>query len=360
MNTPTRDDAVVLENVVKRYTPSSPPAVDQVSLHLASGQLTTLLGPSGCGKTTTLRLIAGLEMSTSGRILIGNQDVTHLPATQRDVSMVFQSYALFPHMRVSENIRYGLEVGDLSPARMNEKVDRVLELLGLSALRSRFPHELSGGQQQRVAVARALVLEPQVLLFDEPLSNLDAKLRRQVRQEIRELQQSLKLTVIYVTHDQEEALAISDTIVVLNNAVVAQIGSPRVLYEKPQTRFVADFMGEANILACGVAPHGNGLAEVRLADLRLLVQGDCKVARSGHLAIQPSKVQIRPAQDGQASTCLPGTLRKVSYLGDHMEYTVQTAVGELLVRDNRTQSAFATASAVELLLPEEATVLLQD
>ncbi len=357
MNATAKNDAVVLDKVVKRYTPNSPPAVDQVSLHFASGCLTTLLGPSGCGKTTTLRLIAGLEMASAGRILIGNQDVTHLPATQRDVSMVFQSYALFPHMRVSENIRYGLEVSGLSPEEMNNKVDQVLNLLGLAALRARFPHELSGGQQQRVAVARALVLEPQVLLFDEPLSNLDAKLRRQVRQEIRELQQSLKLTVIYVTHDQEEALAISDTIVVLNNAVVAQIGTPRELYERPQTRFVADFMGEANILPCGVAPHDASHAHIRIADLSLVVPGQCDAPRSGHLAIHPSKVGIGSATSGAG---LPGQLRKVSYLGDHMEYTVQTAVGDLVVHDTRTQQPFAADSAVVLCLPEEATVLLAD
>lgn len=360
LNANIKNDAVVLDNVVKRYSANSPPAVDCVSLHFASGQLTTLLGPSGCGKTTTLRLIAGLEMATSGRILIGNQDVTHLPATQRDVSMVFQSYALFPHMRVSENVSYGLEVGDLSQEAINEKVSNVLNLLGLKQLSARFPHELSGGQQQRVAVARALVLEPQVLLFDEPLSNLDAKLRRQVRQEIRDLQQSLKLTVIYVTHDQEEALAISDTIVVLNNAVVAQIGSPRDLYERPKTQFVADFMGEANILACDVKPVNTDLLQVQLDRLKFEMVGHCPAQRPGHIAIHPGKIQIAPVGQWADDCGLAGILRKMSYLGDHLEYIIETAIGDIVVHQAQTQSVHRIDAAVELYLPPEATVLLED
>ncbi|MCB1719928.1 MAG: ABC transporter ATP-binding protein, partial [Candidatus Competibacteraceae bacterium] len=188
-------------------------------------------GPSGCGKTTTLRMIAGLEMASSGRILIGGRDVTKLPATDRDVSMVFQSYALFPHMSVEENVSYGLKLSGFGKAEVRERAEAGLALVGLKGYGGRMPGELSGGQQQRVAVARALVLEPQVLLFDEPLSNLDAKLRRRVREEIRDIQTSLGLTVVYVTHDQEEALAVSDRIVVMNNAVIAQTGTPRELYE---------------------------------------------------------------------------------------------------------------------------------
>ena len=204
-------------------------AVDSVSLMIEPGKLVTLLGPSGCGKTTTLRLIAGLEMATGGQIFIGDRDVTKLPATDRDVAMVFQSYALFPHMTVAENVAYGLKVSGVKKPEMQARSQDALNLVGLVDLGARMPSELSGGQQQRVAVARALVLEPQVLLFDEPLSNLDAKLRRRVREEIREIQQNLGLTVIYVTHDQEEALAVSDRIVVMNNAVIAQIGTPRTL-----------------------------------------------------------------------------------------------------------------------------------
>jgi len=213
--------SVEFRGIVKRY--GSVTAVDDVSFSIAPGELVTLLGPSGCGKTTTLRLIAGLEMATEGTIAIAGKDVTRLSAADRDVSMVFQSYTLFPHMSVLENVAYGPNVQGVGKARAREMANEKLALVGLAGLGDRAPFELSGGQQQRVAVARALVLEPQVLLFDEPLSNLDAKLRRRVREEIRELQLSLGLTVAYVTHDQQEALAVSDRIIVMSNASIAQV-----------------------------------------------------------------------------------------------------------------------------------------
>jgi len=216
---------VSFRNVTKVYG-TDVVAVDDINLEIEAGKLVTLLGPSGCGKTTTLRMIAGLEMATKGSIHIGDRDVTLLPATDRDVSMVFQSYALFPHMTVMENVSYGLGFSGFDKKETKDRAQQGLDLVGLKSYGARLPSELSGGQQQRVAVARALVLEPQVLLFDEPLSNLDAKLRRQVREEIREIQQNLGLTVVYVTHDQEEALAVSDEIVVMRNAGIAQIGSP--------------------------------------------------------------------------------------------------------------------------------------
>ena len=207
---------VVFNNVTKVYG-KDVVAVDNINLKIEAGKLVTLLGPSGCGKTTTLRMIAGLEMATKGSIFIGDSDVTLLPATDRDVSMVFQSYALFPHMSVMENVAYGLGFSGFDKSETKDRAVQGLDLVGLKGYGDRLPSELSGGQQQRVAVARALVLEPQVLLFDEPLSNLDAKLRRQVREEIREIQQNLGLTVVYVTHDQEEALAVSDEIVVMSD-----------------------------------------------------------------------------------------------------------------------------------------------
>ena len=245
--------SVEFRNVTKIYGKSKTPAVNDISLFIEAGRLVTLLGPSGCGKTTTLRMIAGLEMATSGQILIGGADVTRLPATDRDVSMVFQSYALFPHMTVRENVEYGLKFSGFAKKEVGDRARAGLELVGLAGFGDRLPSQLSGGQQQRVAVARALVLEPQVLLFDEPLSNLDAKLRRHVREEIREIQQKLGLTVVYVTHDQEEALAVSDRIIVMNNAVIAQDGTPRELYDAPANAFVADFIGEANIFDCEIA-----------------------------------------------------------------------------------------------------------
>ncbi len=242
---------VAFRDVTKSYG-RKVTAVDNVSFDVEAGKLVTFLGPSGCGKTTMLRMIAGLEMVTSGQILIGDKDVTKLPATDRDVSMVFQSYALFPHMSVLENVAYGLGFSGFPKAEANARAHAGLELVGLKGYDARLPSELSGGQQQRVAVARALVLEPQVLLFDEPLSNLDAKLRRQVREDIRGIQQDLGLTVVYVTHDQEEALAVSDEIVVMRNAQIAQIGTPRELYDAPADAFVADFIGEANLIPCEI------------------------------------------------------------------------------------------------------------
>src|SRR5438093_11441220 len=222
------------------------PAVDSIDFEVPAGSLVTLLGPSGCGKTTTLRLIAGLEIASSGRILIGDDDVTRLAATDRNVSMVFQSYALFPHMSVLENVAYGPRVAGRPRREAWAAAREALAGVGLGELGERLPSELSGGQQQRVAIARALVLAPRVLLFDEPLSNLDARLRRQMREEIRALQQRLGITVVYVTPDQEEALGVSDRIIVLNHDVVAQDGPPRDLYPAPDDVFGAGLQGQAH------------------------------------------------------------------------------------------------------------------
>src|SRR6185295_3248836 len=248
------EGGVVFDHVTKKY--GNVTAVDDVSFEVAQGELVTLLGPSGCGKTTTLRMVAGLEAVTSGLVMIGGKDVTLRAANERDVSMVFQSYALFPHMSVLENVCYGPISMGVDKAKAREMAREKLKMLGLSDFESRLPSELSGGQQQRVAVARSLVLEPAVLLFDEPLSNLDAKLRRRVREEIRELQQSLSLTVLYVTHDQEEALAVSDHIIVMNDGRIAQQGTPDNLYEAPESRFLADFIGDANLVDGELAVTG--------------------------------------------------------------------------------------------------------
>ena len=351
--------AVRLEQVSKRYAKNAPPAVDQVSLIFDAGRLTTLLGPSGCGKTTTLRMVAGLERATSGRIFIGDREVTHLPATQRDVSMVFQSYALFPHLRVEENIRYGLDVSGVPREQARARVEEVQQLLGLGPLAQRYPHELSGGQQQRVAVARALVLKPQVLLFDEPLSNLDAKLRRHVRQEIRDLQQSLGLTVIYVTHDQEEALAVSDTIVVMNNAVVAQRGTPREVYERPRTRFVADFMGEANVLPVQVAAQGDGHCRVDLAgqSWTLATPPEASEGFSGawSVALRPDRVQVSLPSP---QALWRGRVRRNTYLGDRQELLITTDVGDVLVWGPWSGPDFAVDAEVALAVPEADVVLV--
>ena len=358
MNTSTRKGParVVFDKVTKRYG-TSVTAVDQISLDFPAGTLVTLLGPSGCGKTTTLRMIAGLEMASSGRIFIGDDDVTRLPATARDVSMVFQSYALFPHMTVLQNVSYGLQVSGFSKDVIAAKAQDVLKQLGLAVLSARYPNELSGGQQQRVAVARAIVLEPRVLLFDEPLSNLDAKLRRYVRQEIRDLQQSLGLTVVYVTHDQEEALAVSDTVVVMNNAVVAQKGSPRELHDRPNTRFVADFIGGANVLPCEVASVQGDRATVRLGSLTLQTNNCEGRASQRHVAVRPNRVTVLPPGSPYA---LEATIQKATYVGEQMEYMVQTPLGDLFVTSPETDNPVAAGASVSLSFVQDDVVLLSD
>ena len=347
---------VWFDQVSKRYN-NKVTAVDNISLEFPAGSLVTLLGPSGCGKTTILRMIAGLEMASSGRIFIGEDDVTRLPATARDVSMVFQSYALFPHMTVLQNVSYGLQMSGFAKDVVAAKAHDVLKQLGLGVLSARFPNELSGGQQQRVAVARAIVLEPRVLLFDEPLSNLDAKLRRYVRQEIRDLQQSLGLTVVYVTHDQEEALAVSDIVVVMNNATIAQQGSPRELHDRPRTRFVADFIGEANVLPCEVTAVRDGQASVQLGALTLSTPHCEGTAAQRHLAVRPNTVRLVPP--GSPNT-LEGVVAKAIYVGEQMEYLVQTGLGELFVTSADTEHPFAADTPVAVALREGDVVLLSD
>ena len=318
---------VVFENVSKTFGKFT--AVDQVSFTVEAGTLVTLLGPSGCGKTTTLRMIAGLDTASGGRVLIGGKDVTRLAASERDVSMVFQSYALFPHMNVIDNVAYGLQAGGLRKEPAHAQAREKLALVGLAGLELRLPSELSGGQQQRVAVARALVLEPQVLLFDEPLSNLDAKLRRKVRDDIRELQQSLGLTVVYVTHDQSEALAVSDRVIVMSNARIAQIGSPRELYERPADRFLADFIGDANLIAGEVVPDGSGQV-FQAGGLRLPLHSST-VGGSALFAVRPQRLHL--LREPPATPAIAGTLLKSAYLGTHLEHYVQTEFGNMLVID---------------------------
>jgi len=319
--------SVEFRGVTKRY--GAVTAVDDVSFTIEPGRLVTLLGPSGCGKTTTLRMIAGLEMASAGQILIGGRDVTRLSAADRDVSMVFQSYALFPHMSVLENVAYGPTVQGLSRRDAEAMAVEKLRLVGLTGLEKRAPSELSGGQQQRVAVARALVLEPQVLLFDEPLSNLDAKLRRRVREDIRELQQGLELTVAYVTHDQEEALAVSDRIIVMSNARIAQVGSPRELYEQPANLFVADFIGDANLLTATITEIQGTSARVQLDSLAIDLPSRGLRPGPVKLAVRPDAIRISPQAPPGGS--IQAQIRKASYLGTHVEYEVASSVGEVFV-----------------------------
>ena len=334
--------SVEFRNVVKRY--GTVKAVDNINFTIEPGKLVTLLGPSGCGKTTTLRMIAGLEMASEGQIFIGGRDVTRLSAADRDVSMVFQSYALFPHMSVLENAAYGPLVSGVPKAKAEEMAIEKLGLVGLKGFETRLPSELSGGQQQRVAVARALVLEPQVLLFDEPLSNLDAKLRRRVREDIRELQLKLNLTVAYVTHDQQEALAVSDCIIVMSNAAIAQTGAPRDLYEEPASLFVADFIGDANLVTGELAELQGERARVRLAGVELQLRH--RGARPGatKVAIRPESLILAAQQPGPLA--INGRIAKAAYLGTHMEYTVSSPLGDLFVVDRRVAQPYAVDATI--------------
>ncbi|MCQ2006147.1 ABC transporter ATP-binding protein [Rhizobium sp. NRK18] len=347
--------SVVFENIRKTFGAFT--AIPDLSIAIEPGQLVTLLGPSGCGKTTTLRMLAGLEHPTAGRILIGGRDVTMLPANERDVSMVFQSYALFPHMSALDNVAYGLESSGMKKREARERAEEGMQLVGLGGLGQRLPAELSGGQQQRVAVARALVLEPQVLLLDEPLSNLDARLRRKVRTEIRDLQQRLGFTAVYVTHDQDEALAVSDRIIVMKDGRIAQEGAPRDLYEAPASSFVADFMGEANVIACNIVSIDDGKATVEVEGSRSLLPARSAVPGPAKLAVRPGAIRL---EAGAASGGFRGMITSSAYLGNHVEYEVETSQGRLFVVDNSAVIPMPTSTEVAIHLADRGIALIND
>ncbi|WP_241250666.1 ABC transporter ATP-binding protein [Paragemmobacter kunshanensis] len=334
--------SVRFENVTKTF--GDVVALKPLSLDIAPGTLVTLLGPSGCGKTTTLRLIAGLESASTGRILIGGEDVTHLSATYRRVSMVFQSYALFPHMTVLENVGYGLSVKGLPRAEIRDRAEAGLETVGLKGFGARLPSELSGGQQQRVAVARAIVLEPEVLLLDEPLSNLDAKLRRHVREEIRQIQQRLGLTAVYVTHDQEEAMAVSDRIIVMRNAEIAQEGSPHDLYDRPANGFIADFIGDANLIEVSVLNSADS-TDIALGNRRLTLPLRGASQGPARLVLRPHHLRLaaEPAPDR-----IPAEVTSAAWLGNSVQYLLSSEMGTLFAITDPRAQAFRRGDTVHL------------
>ena len=323
---------IVLKNVSKHF--GKVRALDAVDITFEPGTLTTLLGPSGCGKTTLLRLVSGLEPASSGEIWFGEDDVTQLSATRRDVGMVFQSYALFPHMTVEQNVGYGLRVIKTPPDEIRRRVQEVLEMVAMDGFQRRYPDELSGGQQQRVAVARAMVLRPKVLLFDEPLSNIDSKLRRSMRDDIRRLQQASRITSIYVTHDQAEALAVSDDIIIMRNGTIEQKGPPQALYHRPETTFVANFIGESNVVDAELKGVGEN-RQIVFGDAVVAVTAGMPIAnRTGpiKLSLRPEALEVKPIDNRAASQDLRGVVVQRAYMGPVIEYTIKTMAGDLFTR----------------------------
>jgi iron(III) transport system ATP-binding protein len=324
---------LLLENLIKEFVGRGGEgivrAVDQVNIDIKEGEFVTLLGPSGCGKTTTLRLIAGFEFPTYGRIVLDGKEINSQPPNQREMAMVFQSYAIFPHLNVFENIVYGLKIQRLDKNTIKEKARRVLELTELTGLENRPPNALSGGQQQRVALARALVMEPKVLLMDEPLSNLDAKLREVMRTEIRRIQQTLGITSVYVTHDQLEAMTLSDKIVVMNQGRIEQIGNPQEIYRRPKTAFVADFIGRTNFVDGVVRGVENGTVAVEIFGKTLLApppEIPLTIGQAVKLVVRPEAVQVV-----ESGGHYQGIVKWSSYHGNAVEYNVVVAGQSLVV-----------------------------
>ena len=323
---------VSIQSLEKRYSPKAPPAVPSLDLEIEEGEFLTLLGPSGCGKTTTLRCVAGLERPTGGLVSIGDQVVDepargrHVPPEKRDIGMVFQSYALWPHMSVSTNVGYPLRMRKVATSDRARRVNEMLEMVGLSEYASRNATDLSGGQQQRVALARALVANPRLLLFDEPLSNLDARLRQDMRTELRDMHRRVGTTSIYVTHDQEEAVSLSTRIVLLNKGQIEQVGTPREIYWHPVSHFVADFVGYDNFLQATVISSSASGISVRLDDTDLRLDCPAKEGISEgdrvEIAMRSASVLMGESAKGKANT-FTGTVVDVVYLGDEFEYVLE-------------------------------------
>jgi ABC-type Fe3+/spermidine/putrescine transport system ATPase subunit len=333
-------------------------AVRDLDLDIQPGEFLTLLGASGCGKTTVLRMIAGFQQPSAGRVLFGERDVTGEAANRRDVGFVFQNYALFPHLSVFENVAYGLRVKRLSGAEIASSVEAGLSQVGLAGLSDRMISELSGGQQQRVALARAIVIRPGVLLFDEPLSNLDAQLRVQMRGEIRRLQRELKITTVYVTHDQEEAMAISDRIAIMNAGRIVQIGTAQELYQRPGSAFAATFLGEANLIRCRIVEVAMDLLTLGIGDQRWAIATAARgsVGAEVEAVVRPEAIKLSPAGRG-----LPGQVVSATYLGSKIDYIVR--LGDQTLRvvqpDPATAPPLAEGARVDVLLPHAGVQVLQ-
>ena len=352
-----RSQSVVLTRLSKSFDDVA--AVDDISLEIASGEFFSLLGPSGCGKTTSLRMIAGFERPDAGRIVIGDTDVTEMPPHLRPVNTVFQSYALFPHLSVEQNVGFGLRFKDVSKDERRGRVAEALELVRLGDLGQRRPHQLSGGQQQRVALARALVLSPSVLLLDEPLGALDAKLRRELQIELKSIQREIGITFVYVTHDQEEALTMSDRLAVMAHGKVEQLGTPRDVYEHPESAFVADFLGVSNLMRARVVDG----RRVEVGGVMLnATQGETSPAGVVRLTIRPERVRIEPPST-PGENRVAATIERFVYLGSTTQVFVALPGGDrvqALVTNSGDVDEYDVGSAVTAHLPADALRILAD
>ena len=330
--------SVTLNNVTKTFLDDQSRlvhAVSDVDLQINKGEFATLLGPSGCGKTTTLRMIAGFEDISGGDIYFGEENVNKIPPNNRDCTMVFQSYALFPHMTVFENVAYGLKIKKMPKEEIEKKVDEIFGIMNLTEHKNRMPNQLSGGQQQRVALARALVMEPGVLLFDEPLSNLDAKLRLLMRDEIRRLQKRVGITAVYVTHDQSEAMSMSDKVIVMNKGKIEQIGTPQEIYQRPRTRFVADFIGTANFLEGVVTSVSDEEVVIRTEQTTLTVvkSDNFKVGDAVYIVVRPEAITLKEQGELEAKvtkSVFMGQIQEceVDFGGELLQVTIHNPMGE--------------------------------
>jgi spermidine/putrescine transport system ATP-binding protein len=350
---------IQLLELTKRFADVT--AVDGIDLEVPGGEFFSLLGPSGCGKTTTLRLIAGFEQPSDGRILLDGTDVAYTPPHKRNVNTVFQNYALFPHLNVFDNVAFGLRRAKRPKDEIRTRVGRALELVQLGDFEKRKSSQLSGGQQQRVALARALILNPAVLLLDEPLGALDAKLRKALQIELKALQQEVGITFLYVTHDQEEALTMSDRLAVMNAGRIEQIGAPQDVYEDPQTIFVADFLGVSNLMNAGAKGTHNGGCRVSVENFELEARGGGDVTGPAKIVIRPERVELEPHGAPSGPNRLPGMVERVVYVGSGIQVIVRAATGEVLqalIQNTGTGVPYEQGTPVQIHLPAEALRVL--
>lgn len=358
--------ALHLTSISKSFGRTS--VLRDISLTIETGDFFFILGASGCGKSTLLRIIAGLERQDTGKILANGESISEVPAHKRGIGMVFQQYALWPHMTVAQNISFGLEVQGVSGGERSRRVAEALELVRMNDFEGRYPHEISGGQQQRVALARALAVNPRIILLDEPLSNLDARLREEIRQELQELHQRLRVTMIYVTHDQEDALTLASKIALLRAGSVEQVGTPHDLYEAPRTRYVAEFLGSANILSCSIAGSagpGSTAVNLRSSDETTFIARNPAAYTAGHvhLCIRPEAVRVAKEYTAEQGPSLPATIKHVAYKGAHLDIECETRAGEVVLArtlSTHAQSELSSGARVYLQWSPDAAVLVGD